>query len=575
MTPRRAGLFLLAVCLWPASALAQSIYVTSASTVSVVDTTTNTVTAKITEPVDGEGIGVTPDGTKVFVAQDVASGTVTVIDPATERVVRSIVVGEAPRMVAVTPDGRKAYVPNSLGAGTISVIDTASETVTKTISDNGFASGIAISPDGTRAYVANELAGTVSVIDTGTDTIVDTITIGASTAPIGVVTSNDGGTLYVSEFKNAVAVVDVATGAVRKTITVGNISSPYAFSLAIAPNGKRLYIANERDGTVSAIDTASNTVVATIPVGINPVGIAVTPDSSRAYVANLTSGTLSVIDTASNSVTGSITIGFQPNGIAIGKTPPSPLVAAVLPGSRSVQVNSPATIFATMLNSGSTALSNCRISAPSNAPFSLSLAYQTTDPTTNAATGLANHPVTIPANGAQTFLLTFSDHFADFASALALLYSCDGAPPAPSTPGVNMPDILFSSTPISDIIALGATPSGDGILNVPVGGSAAFAVATADVGVSGSLTASVDTGSASLPVSATLCQTNPSNAQCLSPPAASAVVNFTAGSTPTFSVFVNATGSIAFAPGTARIFLRFKDSGGTSHGSTSAAIRTN
>ena len=61
--------------------------------------------------------------------------------------------------------------------------------------------------------------------------------------------------------------------------------------------------------TVSVIDTASNTVVATIPVGVNPVGVAITPDGTRAYVTNEGSNTVSVIDIATNTVVATISVG--------------------------------------------------------------------------------------------------------------------------------------------------------------------------------------------------------------------------------------------------------------------------
>ncbi len=47
-----------------------------------------------------------------------------------------------------------------------------------------------------------------------------------------------------------------------------------------------------------------------------------------------------------------------------------------------------------------------------------------------------------------------------------------------------------------------------------------------------------------------------------------------ADATPTFSVFVTATAPIAFAPATSRIFVRFLDTDGQSHGSTSVAVET-
>jgi hypothetical protein len=44
--------------------------------------------------------------------------------------------------------------------------------------------------------------------------------------------------------------------------------------------------------------------------------------------------------------------------------------------------------------------------------------------------------------------------------------------------------------------------------------------------------------------------------------------------TPTFGVFAAATGDVLFVPETNRIFLRFKDGGGVTRGSTSVAVRT-
>ncbi|MFH9355654.1 hypothetical protein [Kitasatospora sp. NPDC017646] len=69
--------------------------------------------------------------------------------------------------------------------------------------------------------------------------------------------------------------------------------------------------------TRSAIDTAINNVVATIPVGTRPFGVAVTPDGRHAYVTNEGSDNLSVINTATNAVTTNIQVDVAPSGIAI------------------------------------------------------------------------------------------------------------------------------------------------------------------------------------------------------------------------------------------------------------------
>jgi YVTN family beta-propeller protein len=44
-------------------------------------------------------------------------------------------------------------------------------------------------------------------------------------------------------------------------------------------------------------------------VGNRPEGVAVTPDRKRAYVTNMNSDTLSVIDTATNTVVATILMG--------------------------------------------------------------------------------------------------------------------------------------------------------------------------------------------------------------------------------------------------------------------------
>ena len=75
--------------------------------------------------------------------------------------------------------------------------------------------------------------------------------------------------------------------------------------------------------TVSVIDTATNTVVATIPVGDHPFGIAITPDGTRAYVTDIISRTVSVIDTATNTVVATSPIE-EPFGIAITPAPQAP-----------------------------------------------------------------------------------------------------------------------------------------------------------------------------------------------------------------------------------------------------------
>jgi YVTN family beta-propeller protein len=120
---------------------------------------------------------------------------------------------------------------------------------------------------------------------------------------------------YVANrFDNTVSVIDTATKMVVATIPVGNNPS----GIAVSPDGKRVYVANSGSNNVSMIDTTS-CAVATVPVGNSSLAIAVTPDGTRAYVANSTmnilrgNGIVSVIDTAGNTVMATIA-GVGPLG---------------------------------------------------------------------------------------------------------------------------------------------------------------------------------------------------------------------------------------------------------------------
>lgn len=124
---------------------------------------------------------------------------------------------------------------------------------------------------------------------------------------------------------NTVTLFDVAND---RNLPLGEFAvGQEPHGVAVAPDGKTVYVTNAVDGTVSilAVDTTQNpvaTVIATLDVGTEPYGIALTPNGQKAYVTNSRSNSVSVIDTATNTVIKTITnvgppVGAEPRGIAI------------------------------------------------------------------------------------------------------------------------------------------------------------------------------------------------------------------------------------------------------------------
>jgi hypothetical protein len=248
------------------------------------------------------------------------------------------------------------------------------------------------------------------------------------------------------------------------------------------------------------------------------------------------------------------------------------LVAAVLPLSRSVELGATPTAFATMINAGPDNASTCTIAPATSIPASF--LFQTTDPTTNAITGTANTPVNIAAGQAQSFVIAFTPTAAFAPTNVAFVFTCANASPVATLTGINTLNLSASTTPVPDIVALAA--SGDpGFVDIPgTTGTGVFAVATVNLGVDATITAGANTGTANLPVTLLVCQTNPATGVCLAAPAPSATTDIPANATPTFGVFVTGGAAVADMPGTNRVFVTFTDSGGVLRGETSVAVRT-
>jgi len=135
---------------------------------------------------------------------------------------------------------------------------------------------------------------------------------GAPGTPAALAQTGAGRVYVANSFSDTVAVMDPATNTVIATVPVGD--NPVA--LAMTPDGTRVYVANEMGNTVSVIDTATNAVVATVPVGNGPTDVKVTPDGREVWVANAYGSGVSVIDTATNAVVATVPVGVGPSAIA-------------------------------------------------------------------------------------------------------------------------------------------------------------------------------------------------------------------------------------------------------------------
>jgi len=144
-------------------------------------------------------------------------------------------------------------------------------------------------PPGVAIYVTNETSGDLSVIDTATSAVIATIPLGKR--PRGIVASPDRTLLYVALSGSPVAgpgvdesklpppdrsadgigVVDVRQRKLIKVLTSG----PDPEQVALSPDGKQMYIANEDAAQLSVFDTGDGHLIQAFKIGEEPEGVTV------------------------------------------------------------------------------------------------------------------------------------------------------------------------------------------------------------------------------------------------------------------------------------------------------------
>ena len=275
------------------------------------------------------GVGLDPSGHTAYVA-NYGSNSVSVIDTTTNTLTTTIPTGGGPFEVGVDPVTHHAYIGN-FNAGTVSVIDTTTDTLTATIPVGSSPSGVGVDPSTHTAYVANRSSNSVSVIDTTTNTLTTTIPIGSGAYEVAVDPTTHSA--YVTnKDANMVSVIDTTTNTL--TTTIPTPGGPWG--VAVDTTTQSAYVTNIGGNSVSVIDTTTNTVTTTIPVGSGPQGVAVDAATHIAYVTNQYSNSVSVIDTTTNTVTTTIPVGSGPYGVAVDPTTHSAYVTNAYEDSVSV-----------------------------------------------------------------------------------------------------------------------------------------------------------------------------------------------------------------------------------------------
>jgi YVTN family beta-propeller protein len=259
------------------------------------------------------GMGFSSDH-KTLAVVSIGSNSVTFIDTATNAIKHTTYVGRSPHEAFFTPDGSEVWV-TVRGEDYIAVLDGKTfEEKTRIKVPAGPGMQI-FSPDGKYGYVCSSFNPETVVITVADHQIVGHVKQDSPFCPNIAATPDGKQVWFTLKDTGKTMVFDAKPPfAVLKSMDTGPISNHVNF--AGNAKGTFAYVTIGGLNEVKVFRTDDFTQVATIPVGKLPHGIWPSGDGSRVYVGLENADAVTAIDTMSNKVIATSPVGQAPQAIA-------------------------------------------------------------------------------------------------------------------------------------------------------------------------------------------------------------------------------------------------------------------
>jgi YVTN family beta-propeller protein len=248
-----------------------------------IDTATNTVKHVTYVGRSPHEAFFTPDGREVWVVVR-GENYVSVLDGTTYQEKTRIVVANGPGMTIFSPDGKYGYVCSSFTPETVVITVADHKIVGKVQQASPFCPNIAATPDGSQIWFTLKDTGKVQVFDAQPPfALMKTLDTGPITNHVNIVRNANGMFAYVTiGGLDEVQVYRTNDFSKVATIPVGKL--PHG--IWPSGDGTRVYVGLENNDRIAAIDTLTNTVIATSPIGQAAQAVVYVPDAVPAMGEN-------------------------------------------------------------------------------------------------------------------------------------------------------------------------------------------------------------------------------------------------------------------------------------------------
>src|SRR6185437_7290277 len=254
-------------------------------------------------------------------------GWLAIVDPATRKVVGRVRTGDSPHEVAASEDGRFAFVSNygdaTAPGNSISIIDLVQQREAQRLDLGALRRPHGLWVAGGKLYFTCEVNKVVGRYDRpGNKIEIYTANIGSNTisildrvgridwnqtlvevgkGPEGFDVTPDGKELWAAGSRDgSVTIIDLFTKSVKATIRVQTKRSN---RLKFTPDGRMVLISDLAAGDLVVLARDTRKELKRLPLGREPAGILVTPDGERAYVAVTGDDNVAIVDLKSLELT--------------------------------------------------------------------------------------------------------------------------------------------------------------------------------------------------------------------------------------------------------------------------------
>ena len=255
------------------------------------------------------------NGNSTIVTSDIMQmqGKILILDAITGDLLKELTLEGMPYDAIFSPDGKEIWTALMMPVGKVKVFNADSYILLTTISVGNMPAGITFSDDGKKVFVANGMSGSVTVIDAVTKMLIDTIVTGQGT--VGAFPGMHGMMYADNEKDQSISIINTMNNMMSDSINLG--FTPGMVSRNSMMN--QLWVSDPVGAKINYWTSNGSSYIhgGSVPVGAGAGAMTFSQDGKTCYVTNQNDNSVSVVDVAELKEIMKIPVGEKPNGLII------------------------------------------------------------------------------------------------------------------------------------------------------------------------------------------------------------------------------------------------------------------